>query len=286
MALGTIGILLIIVVGLASVYIRELKLSRTSYNDIIANAGAEWIFEYGMLKVRNHREGFTDSVTSFDPDGTMFSLSSSRSIGLKTSYTVRASSSDETFALAPNEHLIVPLFIANESTISGAIASKMPNQNNATLKTQWLTIQGLNSLSWTIVAMHGTENIGLTGSGDIIGGKEGIIRHKDTQCYDNNGNKLSDCSWINVAEELPYFWDEPVTVADFLSDSTTADPYIMIYNNNPTEQEVHITASTPFALPQMTIEATAQKNDSSQIFRFTEDKSRYYDALKYGVYNN
>lgn len=65
-----------------------------------------------------------------------------------------------------------------------------------------------------------------------------------------------------------------------------SNPYLMIYNNNPTEQEVHISASTPFSLPEMTIEATAQKNDSSQIFRFTEDKSRYYDALKYGVYNN
>lgn len=134
--------------------------------------------------------------------------------------------------------------------------------------------------------MHETESIGLSGSGDINSIKTGTIRHKDMQCYDSSGNNLSDCLSSSVAEELPYFWDESVTVADFLSDATTADPYIMIYNDKPTEQEVHITASTPFALPQMTIEATAQKNDSSQIFRFTEDKSRYYDALKYGVYNN
>ena len=40
-ALGTISILMIIVIGLASTYVRELALSRTSYNDIVASAGAE-----------------------------------------------------------------------------------------------------------------------------------------------------------------------------------------------------------------------------------------------------
>lgn len=117
MALGTIGVLLIIVVGLASVYLREMKLSRTSYDDIIASAGAEGAFEYGMLKVRNHREGFADSMNSSDLDGKILALSSERSQGMKSAYTIMANSQDNVFTVAPNEHLIIPLFASNESLI-------------------------------------------------------------------------------------------------------------------------------------------------------------------------
>ncbi len=41
MALGSIGVLLIIMVSLASIYINELKLSRMQYNNILAYAQAE-----------------------------------------------------------------------------------------------------------------------------------------------------------------------------------------------------------------------------------------------------
>jgi Tfp pilus assembly protein PilX len=71
MALGTIGILLIIVTGLATTYIREMRLSRTSYDEVLAYANAEGMFEYAMLKIRNHREGFSDSVTYTELDSKM-----------------------------------------------------------------------------------------------------------------------------------------------------------------------------------------------------------------------
>jgi hypothetical protein len=41
MALGTIGVLLIIVTSLATMYLRELHLSRASYDEIIASSSAE-----------------------------------------------------------------------------------------------------------------------------------------------------------------------------------------------------------------------------------------------------
>lgn len=286
MALGTIGILLILVVGLANTYIREFKLSRTTYNDIIASAGAEGIFEYGMLKIRNHREGFSDSTTSLDPDGQMFSLFTDRSKWLHVSYDIQANSLDKTFSLAPNEHLIIPLFVANEAIIPGAIASRYPARGNATSKTEALSVEWLDSLEWTIVAQGASESVWLTWSWDIQGSKNGVIRHKGIQCYSSDGSIVADCSQTRTQEELQYFWDESKRVSDFLWDRGVVDPYLMIYNTDTAVKNIHITAKTPFALPSMTIETTAQKNDSSQVYRFTEDKSRYYDALKYGVYNN
>jgi hypothetical protein len=41
LALGSIGVLLIIVTSLASIYMNEMKLSRMQYNNIIAYAQAE-----------------------------------------------------------------------------------------------------------------------------------------------------------------------------------------------------------------------------------------------------
>jgi hypothetical protein len=117
MVLGTIGILLILVVGLASTYIREMKLSRTSYDEVLAYANAEGMFEYAMLKVRNHREGFSDNVSKDEIDGDMLVPTTERSRGMRSSYEIVANSTDESFPLARDNHLIIPLFTSNEATI-------------------------------------------------------------------------------------------------------------------------------------------------------------------------
>jgi len=117
MVLGTIGVLLILVVGLASTYIREMKLSRTSYDEVLAYANAEGMFEYAMLKVRNHREGFADSVSRSEIDGDILTPITDRSRGMESSYEITANSIDETFPLTQNSHLIIPLFVSDESPI-------------------------------------------------------------------------------------------------------------------------------------------------------------------------
>lgn len=286
MALGTIGILLIIVTGLATLYINEMQLSRISYDEIIAANASEWAFEYGMLKVRNHREWFQDSVDEMEPDGAIFHLTTEKSRNMKTSYSIKSNSSDSTFPLEQNEHIIIPLFSAKESLIQGATYSKKPLKNTDTILVKNLEVTWMPDLSWTIVAMSGSESTGLSGSGNITSVSVGRIRERAADCYDTNGQKLLNCLGV-YAEMLQYFFDRDVSVWDFLSDPSTRDPYLMIYN--PTSKKnitIHSDPATPFTLPVMEIEATAIKNWNLQVFRFTEDKSRYYDALKYGIYNN
>lgn len=62
-----------------------------------------------------------------------------------------------------------------------------------------------------------------------------------------------------------------------------SEPYLILYNQEG-KKAVSIESTKPFSLPQYTITATARKGDASQVFRFQEDKSRYYDSLKYGYY--
>lgn len=68
MALGITAILMIVVTGLSVMYMREFKLSRLSYDEVLSSASAEGMFEYGMLKIRNHADGFEDVVDSKLPD--------------------------------------------------------------------------------------------------------------------------------------------------------------------------------------------------------------------------
>lgn len=197
MAIGTIAVLLIIVVGLAATYIREMRLARTSYDEVLAYANAEGMFEYAMLKVRNHREGFADSVENSELDGKILVPTTERSKGMQSSYMIIASSKEYSGSLAPENHLILPLFASSESILPQSVLSKNPNPNTSVITTQDLEVN-LGKLSWTIVAMSGSESVGLTGSGDISSAKTGIIRHKSSQCYDKDDGNLKPC---NLLEE-------------------------------------------------------------------------------------
>lgn len=305
MAIGTIAVLLVIVVSLAITYIRESKLSRYSYDEVIASVAAEGKFEYGMLKARNHRDGFDDAVSPTEPDGHILDLSTPRSSWLNTEYVSTASSKDTTFSLSGSEHLIIPLFVASGSEIG--VTSKDPAYNTGIVNTTWLNISWLTvwgtSLSWTIVAMSGSESIAITGVGDIDAASVWTIRVKTRQCYSKLDGLLIPCSSMGPwDEEILYSYDNTWSVLDFLrSDGTIAfgtspnivymtiiDPYFILYNPNTPilpPISVRIQSTSPFSLPTFTLRATASKWESSQIFQFTQDKSKYYDALKYGVYN-
>lgn len=166
-ALGTIGVLLIIMTSLASIYINELKLSRFQYNDIISYAQADGAFEYAMLKVKNHREGFQDTMRNIDPDGKIFIGTTPRTTGIQTQYQIISQSKSETFSLSGSSHLILPLFVGTGNTIATSSTSIDPRNSAITerISTLSLTSTGdISGISWSIVAMSGTENTGIAGS--------------------------------------------------------------------------------------------------------------------------
>ncbi len=167
MAIGTIGVLLILVTSLAISYIRESRLSRYSYDDVITSAAAEGEFEYAMLKVRNHRDGFQDATFTGEPDSHLLDLSTPRSAGLHTEHGIVAASTGITFTLSGGQHLIVPLFAATGTLLPYAVGSKHPEYETGVQNTSRINISSISGLSWTITAMSGSESIAITGVGDI-----------------------------------------------------------------------------------------------------------------------
>ncbi len=296
MAIGTIWVLLILVTSLAISYIRESKLSRFSYDEVIASTAAEGEFEYSMLKTRNHRDWFQDATFSGELDGNILDLSTPRSSGLHTEYAIVAASTGTVFTLSGSEHLIIPLFASSGSLLPLSVSSRDPSYDSTVSNVSNLTVSGIPYLSWTITAMSGSESIAITGVWDITTLSQGSIRIQAIQCYDRNGtlwthpadlDDLGNCIWVYSDSQLwqtvAYSYDETKLISDFLS--TKIDPYFILYNPNSTVIDITFSSTTPFSLPTLRLTATASKWDSSQVFQFVEDKSRYYDALKYGIYN-
>jgi hypothetical protein len=268
---------------------RESKLSRFSYNEVLVSAAAEWAFEYGMLKVSNHRDWFEDIVSPIEPDGKILELSTLRSRWLETEYNIIASSTWKIFSLSGSEHLIIPLFVSNDTVISSLwVQSKNPIYHTGVTNTMNLKISGIGWLAWSIIAMSGSQNIAITGVGDISLSTSWLIRTKTSQCYSAFDGRQISCTPLSPwDEEVLYTYDETKTVADFLA--TKKDPYLILYNNHISSSApvlVNITSILSFSLPTVTLTARSNKAESSQIFQFVENKSKYYDALKYGIYNN
>ncbi len=130
--------------------------------------------------------------------------------------------------------------------------------------------------------MSGSQSIAITGTGDINTLTTGLIRIKSSQCYrKSDGTQISCTTLASGDEEIVYSYDETKSIVDFLSSSNITDPYFIYYNSSTVSNILHFTSTSPFALPKLTLTSTATLGDSSQLFQFTEDKGKYYDALKY-----
>lgn len=192
-ALGTTGVLLILVIGLASLYVNEMKLSRLQYDSTLTSAQAEGAFEYAMLKVKNHREGFADSVTPDDLDGTIFSGSTERTKNIQTQYTITAQSGTYTTQLDEGRSLILPLSVGTGIFLRSSNPSINPITNTGTDQVRSITSlsTGNNAnISWSIIAMSGAgigaESVGITGTGDIDASKIANMRLHAVDCYNNS----------------------------------------------------------------------------------------------------
>ena len=307
MALWSTGVLLIIVVGMANVFLSEMRLSRLQYDSILSATQAEWAFEYAMLKIKNHRDGFADTMNKSSPDALIFSGASPRTDKVEIQYTIETQSTNIVFSGWNDNYTIFPLFVGKCQWYIDALGSCDPSaytgitqvRNITELSTSW----NPSDLSWSIVAMSGGENISIAWLWAIDGSEVATMRLQWESCYDNWGiekpitinlnsdgscpNPYNQASW---GDTIPYLYDLTWSTLQFLNSSgkftttTIRDPYILIFSSWGSAN-ITLKTDTPFTLPELKVTTEARKGNALQSIRFTEDKSKYYDALKYGVYN-
>lgn len=317
MALGIIAILMIVVTGLAAMYSREFKLSRLSYDEIIANISAEWAFEYAMLKVKNHEDWFQDEMTSDDIDWKNFLPNSERNKNLTVKnltvkYEIKANSKLENFTLSRWEMLVIPLFVDEWEILENN--SKKPEENTSKIEvTKWLQISITNTtndsdLIWSISATNENnndeikakssenylnQNIILQWKWKIEENSKWKIQLNAEDCYKinwENVDKIDNCTQNSVVDERVFYTFETkdIEIKDFLNGEIEengkyaykiSNPYLILYNNWTSPMQIEVKSNSPFALPKRQIQATAQKWDASQVFSFNEDKNQYYQEM-------
>lgn len=206
MALGITAILMIVVTGLAVMYMKELKISRLSYDEVLAQTSAEGVFEYGMLKIRNHADGFQDSMFlkkdgSGDVDAKMFALKTERSKGMEMGYEMMTQTGSFKAELKPYGFLVLPLGVGDDDRLSSDAGkeSKKPGYSDKLDYINSINIDGdMSNVSWTISATkvhpdETTENIGLQGEGELKSSTSGILQLWDVKytCLDSNGTDVT-----------------------------------------------------------------------------------------------
>ena len=209
---------------MASVFLSEMRLSRLQYDSILSSTQAEGAFEYAMLKVANHREGFQDTMTSTSPDALIWSGSTPRTDKVKISYSIKAQSSDTSFSGGNDSNIIIPLFVGKcqgllDTSSCNPEEHKMINPVRSILELS--SSVPTNDLYWSIVGMSGSENVSLAGSGVIDGTEIGTMRLQSEQCLDITGS-VTPCDGAFVEERLAYFYDIAGSTFDFLNGSSTS----------------------------------------------------------------
>ncbi len=308
MALGSTGVLLIIVIGIASVFISEMRLSRLQYDSILSSTQAEWAFEYAMLKVKNHRDGFADMMNGSTPDALIFSGASPRTDKVEIQYKIESQGTEIVFSGGNDSYTIFPLFAGKCQSYIDPLKSCDPSAYTGIVQvwaiTELSTSWNPADVSWSIVAMSGAENVSIAWIWAINGSEIGTMRLAWESCYNSSwvpkpvstsmkldGSCPDDYSKVSGGDTISYFYDLTWSTIQFLNawgafnNTIISDPYILIFSS---WASANITLKTdkPFTLPVLRITTEARKGNALQSIRFTEDKGKYYDALKYGIYNN
>lgn len=241
MALGITAILMIVVTGLAVMYMKELKISRLSYDEVLAQTSAEGVFEYGMLKIRNHADGFQDSMFlkkdgSGDVDAKMFALKTERSKGLEVGYEMMTQTGSFKAELKPYGFLVLPLGVGDDDRLSNEAGkeSKKPGYGDKLDYINSINIDGdMSNVSWTISAtkVHSdgtTENIGLQGEGELKSSTSGILQlwGEEYICLDDNKKNIANSvcktreeynAYSKEKQEYPYSYFTKGNVSSFLA---------------------------------------------------------------------
>ncbi len=291
LSLLVIGLLLVLSSQVLGLYMTETRINQSVYNGIATYAWAEWALEYALLKSKNHRDGFWDEINDDEIDSTILSWSTKRLAWLRINYTFKTHDTTFTGTVWPWDHLILPLFSASGTPLVSGWKSHTPKGTGAIhtvrkkLKITFDTPS--TTLWWNIILARTTwegDTIGISGTGNID--IENGIRDQSGTLREYVFEDIKDIDG-NLLDTQEYFMHTSTGVLHTLQRSDLTEPYLIVFNPTNSPVQIHIETDTPFALPLKQIKAGSHIWDRySQSIDFSEDKSRYYDALKFWLFLN
>ncbi|EKD66262.1 MAG: hypothetical protein ACD_49C00056G0017 [uncultured bacterium (gcode 4)] len=253
--------------------LQESKITRTVLNTVSTYAGAEWSLEYALLKIKNHEDWFSDSVNNDDFDSNFLANNTVAAKNQIIWYDIYNSSSTYTWYIKSSWFEIIPLFYDKWSLIQ--TNSKNPNPNTSDIsKTLNFKFNSDTWITWNIIWNNASwDTFWIVGSGSSFG----------------TGYTVSSSIWLfkktyeNTSTDAIDFKLENIDIWTFLA--TYSNNYLIIYNHNLSDVSYTMESSNWFSLPNLEIISYSNIWDFKQNIKFTENKSKYFDILKYSLFN-
>ncbi|MCK9272163.1 hypothetical protein M0P65_01320 [Candidatus Gracilibacteria bacterium] len=265
--------LIILSSGILFLVLQESKITRTVFNTVSTYAGAEGSLEYALLKIKNHSEGFSDSVNRDDYDSNLLSNNSVDGKNQIIGYEINNSSSSYSGTIKSSGFEIIPLFFDKGTFIQ--TNSKNPNSNTSNIsKTLKFAFNSNSGVTWNIIGNDTAgDTFGIVGTGSSFG----------TGYTVSTSNGLFKKTYNNTSTDAIDFTLTSLDIGTFLN--TYENNYLIIYNHNLGDIDYNIQSSDGFALPRLEITSYSNIGDFKQNIQFTENKSKYFDILKYSLFN-
>lgn len=252
-----------------------MRSTRLVYNSIVSYEWAKWANEYALLKIKNHSEWFSDSVTSSDFDSNLLAKNiwMTNTKDQQMTYEIINTAKSYSWSLKEWEFDIIPMFIDEWELIQNS--SKNPNKTTENIsKALTLNLSWDNEFSWNIIwndSVWDTYWVSWSWMNLSLITQNSLWISKKTE---------TDANLPTWTKKLTY---ENIKIWDFLNNYSSN--YLVIYNTSNAELTYSISSNENFALPKLKIIWSSKIWDFRQNIEFVENKNKYFDSLKYSIYN-
>lgn len=259
--------------------IQENKNTRLVYNSISTYEWAQGANEYALLKIKNHQEWFQDEIANNDYDSKLLALDPNNINSKDTliSYEITNYSRNYDWSINSWEFDIIPLFFDTWSIMQ--INSKNPTWAPNIIKTSSLKLVWDWDYTWNILW------------NDITWNTYWIV------WIWTNWTKIwtwyitDESIWDIKTIENDNNYDMPVKrirfstkdIGDFLNEYSSN--YLIIYNNSKNPIKYNLQSNEGFSLPKLKVVTSAKIGNFKQNLEFSDDKNKYFEALKYSIFS-
>jgi hypothetical protein len=290
LALLLTGFLVTLTAGILFLFLSENRINLSLFSGTAAYHASEGAMEYALLKIKNHREGFSDGLSVKADEAKAMENNTPRAA--RIGYEIISTGTSYSGVLAPESFEIVPLFYEAGKplkTEEGKVWKDPRNPMKGTPQKAFgsrvstpdfsLNIVSGDQAVWNVI---GNDTTGATfGVSGILYSvlpsavSPGIQAQQGTLSMSSLGNYRTYSGGVLSESTKP--------ISAFLA--SYVENYLVMYNPSHTDSvEYSISASAPFALPKTQIVASGKVMDSIINLQMTEDKSRLYDILKYSLF--
>jgi hypothetical protein len=290
-ALLLTGFLVTLAAGILFLFLSENRINQSLFSGTAAYHASEGALEYALLKIKNHREGFSDNLLLTSSDGELLINNTAREA--KMGYDIIATGTSYSGAIAPESFDIIPLFYENGKVLNiengkpwkdprNPMKNITPTAFDDRISTSDFELRILSGdrIVWNVIGNGASgQTFGISGivhttlpdtlpqgvpvqEGSITGTTLGIFRKYD-------GGVASE-----TTKSIELFLGSYV------------ENYLVLYNPSVSYVKYSIASkdATPFTFPKTQITASGKVGNSIINLQMSEDKSRLYDILKYSLF--